>query len=1030
MILSDISVKRPVFASVISLILVALGILSYLKLPLREFPDVDPPIVSIDTIYEGASANVVETRITEVIEDSVAGVESIESITSTSSDGQSRIAVEFSTDRDIDSAANDIRDRVSGVLDNLPDEADPPEIQKVSSDDDAIMWFSFTSTNMNILQLTDYAERYLVDRFSSIDGVARVRISGNQTYSMRIWLDREALAARNLTVSDVEDALRAENVELPAGDIESVNKQFTVRMKRNFATSKDFKKLVLKKGDDYLIRLGDVARVSKEAEEKRTFFRGNLVPRVGLGIIKQSVSNTVDVARLARAESIKINKELPEGTDLTLAYDSSIFIDRSIEEVYSTLIVAVILVALVIYIFLGSIRAMIIPVITVPISTMATSIILSAFGFSINLLTLLAFVLAIGLVVDDAIVVLENIVRIMKEEKKPPLLAAFEGARQVGFAVIATTLVLIAVFVPLSFLEGDLGKLFAEFATTISSAVIFSSLLALTLCPMLASILLKEDEKKSRINIWTEGLVQKVQWIYLRYLKTFIRHPLMVLGSIVGCILLCGILYSVLPSEYTPKEDRGTLFVFVDGPEGASYDYTKKYMDDIESKLMKYVKSDEVKSLIVRAPRGFGGNSYNTGFALMVLNDWSKRRSIFVIEKEIKGLLSNIPGVKAFTIIRQGLSGLGKPIQFVIGGSTYEELVEVRDQIIERINKENPGFIGLNYDHKETKPQLEVSVDYDRAAEIGISVENIGRTLETILGSRRVTTYIDRGEEYDVILEGERDDQRSITSLNDIYVRSEQTDKLIPLSNVVKVNAFAGPSTLNRFNRLRAITLEANLSDDLPLGDGLKYLEKITREINPNIIIDYKGPSRDFMQSGQSLLFIFGVGILITFLVLAGQFESYIHPLVIMLAVPTVIAGGMLGILVMGGSLNIYSQIGLIILVGLSAKNGILIVEFANQLRDEGKSFHRALMQSSLQRFRPIIMTSFTTAVGSIPLIISSGAGAETRTAIGVVMLFGMLAATFFTICVIPSMYALIARNTKSPEHVSNKLSELQLQHK
>tara|TARA_Y100000780_G_C13696051_1_gene422818 strand:+ start:23000 stop:26092 length:3093 start_codon:yes stop_codon:yes gene_type:complete len=1025
MILSDISVKRPVLASVMSILLIIFGIINFIKLPLREFPDVDPPIVSVRTTYPGASASVVETRITKIIEDRIAGIEAIESITSSSADGLSNISIEFSTDRDIDAAANDVRDRVSAVTGDLPDESDPPEIQKVSADDDAIAWFGLTSTKMTTLELTDYADRYLVDRFSALDGVARVRIGGDMSYAMRIWLDREALAARELTVTDIEEALRAENVELPAGNIESLNMQYTVRVKRNFVRPGDFEKLVIKRTEDYLVRLGDVARVVQEAEEERTFYRGNQTPRVGIGIIKQSVANTIDVVKNAKKEAAAIQKELPSGTEIAINYDTSTFIERSIAEVYSTLFISIILVAFVIYIFLGSIRAMIVPVVTVPVSIIATNLVLGTLGYSINLLTLLGFVLAIGLVVDDAIVVLENIVRIMKEEKKSALQAAYEGSRQVGFAVIATTLVLLAVFIPLGMLEGDLGKLFSEFSATISGAVVFSSFLALSLCPMIASLILKSNEKPSKINLWTEKIVRKLQWMYLSSLKFFVRKPIFLILFIFLSTALTGILYTSLPSEYTPKEDRGIMFNMIDGPEGASYSYMTDYMLKVEDRLSSFVKSGEAQMMVTRSPRGWDGNSFNSGVALLSLSDWGERRSIFEIQKEVRQKLSDLPGVRIFSILPQGLGGFSKPLQFVIGGSTYQELREVRDKIFERINKDNPGFVGLDHDYKETKPQIEIEVDYSRAAEMGISIQNIGHTLETMLGSRRVTTYIDRGEEYDVILEGERNSQRSVGSLKNIYVRSQKSNDLVPLSNLVKVNSFADANTLNRFNRLRALTLSSNLEDDFPLGDALKYLEDITREINPNLVVDYKGSSRDFKESGNSMIFIFLLGVVVTFLVLAGQFESYLHPFVIMIAVPTVVMGGLIGVFLLGGSINIYTQIGLIILVGLSAKNGILIVEFANQLRDEGHSFYSAIFRSSFVRLRPIIMTSLTTAIGALPLVITFGAGAETRMAIGTVMLFGMIAATLFTVYVVPVMYSLICKNTKSPDHIAQQLDAL-----
>ncbi len=1026
MILSDISVTRPVFASVLALLLITFGIVSFDRLPLRQYPDIDPPVVSVEVTYPGADASIVETRITEIVEERISGIEGIKFIESTSEDGEANITIEFNVDRDIDAAANDVRDRVSGILDNLPEEADPPEIQKVDSNDDVIMWLNLTSDRMTVPELTDYADRYIVDRFSVLDGVARVRIGGGQTYAMRIWLDRKAMAARDLTVSDIEDALRAENVEFPAGSIDSEQKQFTVRLERSFRTVDSFNRLVLYRGDDgYLVRMGDIARVELGTVENRTFFRGNMVPMVGIGIIKQSTANTIDVARAAQKQAEIVNQSLPDGMVIEQSYDTSVFIEGAIEEVYKTLFIAIGLVIFVIYLFLGSIRAMLVPAVTVPVSLIASFIVLYAMGFSINLLTLLALVLAIGLVVDDAIVVLENIVRRIKENNETPLVAAFYGTRQVAFAVVATTLVLISVFVPITFLEGDLGRLFTEFAITMTAAVAFSSFIALTLSPMIASKVIKFKSTPSKLVRVIDGSFNKIRTGYTGLLSKLIKKPTSVF--VVFLVLLGGSygLLHQIPSEYTPKEDRGAFFVIVNGPEGASYDYMTDYMNEIERRMMKYVNNGEMTRLLVRAPRAFGNiATFNSGIVISVLDDWGDRRSAWTIMDEIRKDLSDLPGVRAFPVMRQGFGGsTSKPVQFVIGGGTYEQLAEWRDILIEKINEDNPGLAGVDSDYKETKPQLEINVNYDRAAELGIPVENVGRTLQTMLGSRSVTTFIDEGEEYDVILEGERDAQRTPTDLKNIYVRSDRTDELIPLSNIVTIEEYAASNTLNRYNRVRAITIEANLEDGYTLGQALDYLEELAREHLPdNVILDYKGESQDFKYSGGSILFIFLLGIAVVFLVLAAQFENYIHPLVIMLTVPLVVAGGLLGLYVTGNSLNIYSQIGLIMLVGLAAKNGILIVEFTNQLRDNGMEFSEAIMEAARTRLRPIVMTGITTAAGSVPLILSFGAGSETRAVIGIVVFTGVIAATFFTLFIIPVAYSLLARNTGSPGDVKRQL--------
>ncbi|MGB5456513.1 MAG: efflux RND transporter permease subunit [Gammaproteobacteria bacterium] len=1026
MILSDIAVTRPVLAAVMSLLLVTFGLLSFDRLPLREYPDIDAPVVSIETIYPGAAANVVETRITELIEDRIAGVEGIRFIDSKSEDGRSVISIEFTINRDVDAAANDIRDRVSAVLAELPDEADPPEIQKVDSNEDVIMWLNLVSDRLSVPEITDYASRYLVDRFSVLEGVARVRVGGGQVYAMRIWLDRRALAARGLTVADVEAALRAENVELPAGSIDSEERQFTVRIKRNFRSAEDFSKLVLGQGEGgYLVRLGDVARVERGAAEDRLFFRGNREPMVGIGIIKQSTANTLAVAQAAKAEAARINPTLPEGMAIKQSYDSSVFIEGAIREVFKTLAIAILLVIAVIYLFLGSVRAMLVPAVTVPVSLIASFTVLLALGFTINIITLLALVLAIGLVVDDAIVVLENIHRRMEEYGETRLVAAFRGTRQVGFAVIATTVVLVFVFIPIAFLQGDLGRLFSEFALTMAAAVSFSSFIALTLSAMLASKILPPVERQGWLSERIDNGFKKIRNGYLKLLRGALRHSWIMAAAFVAMLAGSAWLLQHIPQEYAPKEDRGAFFLLVSGPEGASYQYIAEYMTEIETRMMPLVENGEISRLLVRAPRAFGNYEiFNNGIVINVLSDWSSRRSAWEIMDDVRKRLADLPGVRAFPVMRQGFGGrLQKPVQFVIGGGTYEELAEWRDILRKQIEQDNPGLVGLDWDYKETKPQLQFVIDYDRAADLGVTINTIGRTLETMLGSRRVTTYIDAGEEYDVIVEGERKAQRTPTDLENLYVRSARTDVLIPLSNLVRIEEFADSISLNRYNRVRAITLQANLAEGLSLGEALTYLERLVDEHLPDqVIVDYKGESQDFKFAGTSILFIMLLGIVVVYLVLAAQFESWLHPLVIMLTVPLAMAGALLGLYLTGQSLNIYSQIGLIMLIGLSAKNGILIVEFANQLRDAGQPFHDALFEAAGVRLRPIVMTGITTMAGSIPLLLSSGAGTETRLVIGTVILSGVMAATLFTLFVVPVAYDKLAQNTGSPGDTRRRL--------
>ncbi|OBT11663.1 multidrug transporter AcrB [Shewanella sp. UCD-FRSSP16_17] len=1026
MILTDISVKRPVLASVISILIIILGLVSFEKLPLREYPNIDPPVVSIDTRYRGASATVVESRITQLIEDRISGVEGIKHVSSTSRDGRSSVTLEFDVGRDIEAAANDVRDRISGLLDNLPEEADPPEVEKANGGDEVIMWLNLVSDQMTTLQLTDYARRYLVDRFSVVDGVANIRLGGGKVYAMRIWIDRQALASRNLTVADVESALRSENVELPAGSIESKERHFTVRVDRSFRTEQDFANLVITQGDDgYLVKLGDVAKVAIGSEEERIMFRGNTESMIGLGVSKQSTSNTLEVARAANALVDVINPTLPAGMEIKRSYDSSVFIEASIKEVYQTLFIAMILVIIVIYLFLGSVRAMLIPALTVPVSLMGTFIVLYSLGYTINLLTLLAMILAIGMVVDDAIVMLENIHRRI-ELGDSPLKAAYLGGREVAFAVVATTLVLIAVFMPISFLDGDLGKLFKEFAVTMSAAVIFSSLVALTLSPMMCSKLLKPAGESSWLVKKVDALMDYLSSIYQSNLNSAIKQPYLIGLIVVVAFAVSGYLLNKIPQEFAPSEDRGSMFLVVNGPQGASFEYIEKYMDEIEGRLMPLVESGDIKRLLIRAPRGFGtAADFSNGMAIIVLEDWSVRRAANEIIVDIRSRISDLAGVRAFPIMRQAFGrGVGKPVQFVLGGPSYEELALWRDMLLEKAS-ENQMLVGLDHDYKETKPQLRVAIDKDRAADLGVSISHIGRTLESMLGSRLVTTFMRDGEEYDVIIEGNRDNQNTASDLENIYVRSDRTSELVPLSNLVKVEEYADASSLNRYNRMRAITIEANLADGYSLGEALDYLNDIAHTYLPaEAVISYKGQSLDYQSSGNSMYFVFVLALGIVFLVLAAQFESYVHPMVIMLTVPLATLGALIGLWFTGQSINIYSQIGIIMLVGLAAKNGILIVEFANQLRDKGIAFDEAIVQASAQRLRPILMTGITTAAGAIPLVLSSGAGAETRFVIGVVVLSGILLATFFTLLVIPVAYSIFARNSSSPEAIAKLLDE------
>lgn len=1020
--ITDTSVKRPVFAIVINLLLLTFGLVAFTMLPLREYPDIETPIVNISTEYTGASAEIIETKITQIIENRISGIEGIKSINSSSRNGRSNITIEFDINRDIDAASNDVRERVARALDSLPDQVRPPEVSKSNSDESPIAWFVLNSETMDSLQLSDYAQRFIVDRLAVVDGVSNVRIGGERQYAMKIWLNRQAMAARGITSSDIENTLRTENVELPAGEIESIDRDFTVRTVRSYKDQRDFKNLVIKRGEEgYLVRLGEVADVKLEAADDESLFRGNGRNMIGLGIVKQAKANTLTVVDNARSELEKIKRNLPEGTTIQDSYDSSVFIKESINEVYSTLAISMGLVVLVIFLFLGNIRATLIPAVTVPVALVGSFMFLLAMGYSINLLTLLALVLAIGLVVDDAIVMLENIHRRI-ELGEPPLLAAYRGAREVGFAIVATTLVLISVFVPLVFMDGRIGALFTEFAMAVSAAVFFSSVTALTLAPALCSKVLKVSDKPNKFSQWMDRQFTKIEVSYRNSLSTNITRKW---GLMVSLLLAGFVSYSLflqVPSELTPKEDRGTFFIMMSGPEGASYENNAANMAKIEERLMPYSQAGELSRVLVRVP-GWGGSG---GVAIVGMADWDKRkRSTWEVMDEISVKMQEVTDVRAFAIMRRGIGGGGssRPIEFVLQGNDYAQLADWRDRIIKRA-EQNPGLVRIDHDYKETFPQFLVSIDKNKAADLGVSVSDVGRTLETMLGQRRVTTFIDRGEEYDVILKGTKEDFTNPTDISNIYLKS-RSGELVPLDSLISLKEEATASRLNRYNRMRAITLSANLADGYTLEQALNFLNEVAAQENDiDGAVDYKGESQLYYEGASAMTYVFILALTVTFLVLAAQFESFMHPFVIMLTVPLGLMGAMFGLWATGLTLNIYSQIGIVMLIGLSAKNGILIVEFTNQLRDKGVEFSEAILQAATQRLRPIIMTSLTTVMSSVPLVLASGPGAESRMVIGVVVFTGVIVSTLLTLFVVPAAYYALARNTQSPEFLQQKLDK------
>lgn len=1029
MMLSDHSVKRPVFAAVISMLLVILGLASMMNLPVRQYPDTDAPVVSIDTRYSGASAEVIETKITQVIEDRIAGLEGIEKLTSTSSDERSDIRVEFNLDRDIEAAANDIRDRVSRVLDQLPDEADPPEISKVDNTSQAVMWLNLTSDRMSGLELTDYADRYLVDRLSTVSGVARVRISGARRYAMRIWLNREALAARALTVTDIESALRTENVELPAGRLESITREFTLRTDTGFNTEDDFKKLVIGRGaDGQAVRLGEVADVRIGAENDRSIARSNGKPAVSLGIEQLSKANNVVVSKEVRKEMEALLPELPEGMTLGINYDRAEFIEASMNEVYKALAISILLVLVIIYLFLGSFIATLIPAVVVPVSVVSTFIVMAAMGFTINILTLLGLVLAIGLVVDDAIVVLENIFRRIEAGQKP-LLAAIDGTNEIGFAVIATTLVLVAVFVPLSFITGDIGRLFQEFGITLAAAVLFSSLVALTLTPMLSSKLLKGKSLKKGPVVFIDRFFTKMSDKFKQVLEKVIKFPWVVAAVVLLASLVTMVQMQALPSEYAPKEDRGMIFILLRAPEGATMAYTDQGTVKLEEIIRTRTGDGEpIKHFLTRLPGGWGSSAVNSSRIIVPLQHWDDRD---VTDRELAAWISDesvgIPEAQIFarTPSALGIGGGDSPINLVLGGPDYEQLKQWRD-LMQAKMEAMPELVQVDSDFQETKPQMKVSVDRDRAATLGVSLQTVGRTLETMLGSRNVTTYVDRGREYNVILMGEDKARATPDDLTNLYVRSTLTNELVPLSNLVRITEHSGPPDLRRHDRMRSITMQAGLADGVKLGEAIEKLYAIANDTLPaSARLTWDGESKEFLDSGSSLYLTFGMALLIVFLVLSAQFESFVNPLIIMVTVPLALMGAVLGLWMYASTINVFSQIGVILLVGLSAKNGVLIVEFANQLRDRGLDYRKAVVEAASVRLRPILMTSAATTFGALPLLLASGAGAESRQPIGIVVVFGVAISALLTLFVVPALYVLFAKRTHSPQHMSQIIDKL-----
>ena len=1004
--LPEISIRRPVFASVLSMLILLVGAVAFNALTVREYPKIDEPTVSVQTRFVGASSEVMESQITKTLEDSLAGIEGVDLITSTSRQEQSNITVRFKLERDPDSAAADVRDKVSRVRQRLPQGIDEPVIAKVEADAFPVIWLALSSDTHSALQLSDFANRLAKPVLQTAPGAADVRVYGERKYSMRIWIDPDRLAAYRLTVQDVEDALRRSNLEVPAGRIESSLREFNVTAATDLQTPEQFREVTLRTVNGQSIRLGDVARVVQGPQDERTSVRLNGRDSVSLGVIRQATANPLELSAGVRQLLEKVKTDLPPGVTVDIANDNSVFIDRSIKAVYTTIAEAVVLVALVIFVFLRTLRASIIPLVTIPVSLIGAFALMGLFGFSINTLTLLALVLAIGLVVDDSIVVLENIYRHIEEGMKP-FDAAIKGAREIGFAVVAMTLTLAAVYAPLAFTPGRTGRLFAEFALALAGAVVVSGFVALTLSPMLSSRLLRHNPNPGRFDRFMERVLVGMTNAYSSVLAMALRARWVVVAVMVASAVGSWLLLQSTKQELAPLEDRGVILANINGPDGATLAYTRRYAEAIERIGREYPEFDRIFANI-------GNPTVAQGSVFLRATPWEERsRTTQEIARELAPRFASLPGISAIPITPPSL-GQGfreRPINYVIVTSdSYQNLSRVVRQFQDELAK-HPGFLQVDTDLRLNKPEIRMDVDRERAADMGVNVDVIARTVETMLGGRIVTRYKRDGEQYDVVVQTVSGDRSAPEDIDGLFVRG-RGEAMIPLASLVTLREVVVPRELNHFGQRRSASITANLSPELALGDALKVMDGIATELMPSgYTTDLNGQSREFKNSSGSLAIVFALSLLFIYLVLAAQFESFVDPLIIMLSVPLSMLGALLALKFSGGTLNVFSQIGLITLVGLITKHGILIVEFSNQLREQGLDKLEAVKQAAALRLRPIMMTTGAMVLGAMPLALASGAGAESRQQIGWVIVGGMSLGTLLTVFVVPTMYMLLARD-------------------
>ncbi len=1024
--LSEISIKRPVFATVMSLVIVLFGVIAFSRLPVREYPDIDPPVVSITTFYRGASPGVIEAEITDVIEESLSTLEGVKTITSSSQEQGSRITIEFELNQDVEESANEVRDRVSRIRGRLPREADDPVVAKVDVNAQPIMWLALSSDRHSPLEMSEYADVVLKDVLQRLPGVGSIFVGGDRRYAMRVWLDTQRMAARGLTTVDVERAIRTGNAEIPGGRVESDQREFSVRTRGELQTAEEFGAIVVAQRGDYKVRLRDVADVTVGPEDERSITRYNGVPSIGMGVVKQTKASTVEVAEEVRQAIPGLRASLPEGMNLRVAFDSSAFISDSIEEVARTILFALGLVLLVVLAFLKSLRATFIPAIAIPISILGAFALMYFLGFTINILTLLAFVLAIGLVVDDGIVMLENIYRHI-EMGKPRLRAAWDGAREVGFAIIATTAALVAVFLPLAFLTGSVGRLFNEFGVSLAVAVIISSFVALTLTPMLCSRFLSplHGTKTNWASRSFDAFFAWLDRLYTGSLRLALRlRWLVILGS-AAAVAVAAFLFRELPQELVPTEDRNIAFAIVVAPEGSTLDYTDRYMRQLEEILMS---RPEHAGLFTATGLGFGGPGRVTnGFAFFRLTPRDERaKSQQQVVAELFPRVFSIPGIQAFLVNPPSLGGRfsSSPVEYVLQAESYEKLEEAMGVLMAKAS-ELGYLINLDSDLTLNKPELQINIDRDRAARLGVSVTEIGSTLEMLLGGRVVGDFKRGAKQYDVIAQVRPEDRATPDVIDEIYLRAGNGE-LIQLATVVEVKETAAPKELNHYNRSRSTTLSANLAPGVDLGTALGDLDRIASEsLPPGVRTALAGQSLEFRESSSTLYFMFLLAVIFIFLVLAAQFESFIHPLTILFSVPLAVVGAIASLWIFGLSLNIFSQIGMVMLIGLVTKNAILIVEFSNQLRRAGRSALDAVVEAARIRLRPILMTSLSTIFGVLPIALGWGAGAEARQPLGIVIVGGMFFSTFLTLILVPIVYVLMSRLTRLQDRSQQLEDEL-----